>query len=359
MAHDSPRILFRADASAQIGTGHVVRCLTLARVLVSRGWEGSIVGRMSPDLAETIREAGVGAHEVPDGLPLKADAPHLVKTGVLDGVDVVVSDHYDLAADWQRAVRGGARLMAAIDDLAARPQAVDLLLNQNLGATPGRYRGLVPEGAIVLAGPSYALLRPEFAEARAQLRERPGNLRRILVFLSGADEHEVTGRAASAAAAVAGAEVDVVVGSAYPSIARLQSWAAARRNVHVHVNTAQMSALMAGADLAIGAPSSASWERCTLALPSILVILADNQVEVAGLLDRAGAAQVLGWHHDVSTDRMTDAIVGLGADADRLRAMGRAAAAITDGSGAIRVADALEALVADHARTNPATGAAS
>jgi UDP-2,4-diacetamido-2,4,6-trideoxy-beta-L-altropyranose hydrolase len=254
-------------------------------------------------------------------------------------------------------VRGATRLMVVIDDLAARPQVADLLVNQNLGATPDRYRDLVPADAVVLAGATYALLRPAFAEARAALPGRSGSVHRILVFLSGADEHDVTGRAAEAAAA-AGVPVDVVVGSAYPFTDRLQARAGTWPEVRVHVNTSDMPALMASADLAIGAPSSASWERCTLALPSILVILAENQAEVAGLLHRAGAALTLGWHDTVTTEQMTEAVAELVADPPRLRAMGRAAAAITDGQGATRVADAIDALLSERPRSRPPEGAA-
>jgi spore coat polysaccharide biosynthesis predicted glycosyltransferase SpsG len=234
--------------------------------------------------------------------------------------------------------------------MADRPLAVDMVVNHNLGATPDRYRGLVPDRAVILAGSTFALLRPAFADARDALGERAGTVHRIHVFMSGADEHDVTARAAEAAAAT-GVPVDVIVGSAYPSLRRLRAWASTRPTVNVHVNTHDMPALMAAADLAVGAPGSSSWERCTLALPSILVILADNQVEVAALLNEAGAAITLGWHQDVATEQMRSAISELMADPERLRAMGRAAGAITDGRGTKRVADAIQSLLV--ARSDP------
>lgn len=357
MRADRPHVLLRADASARIGTGHVVRCLTLARALVDRGWTAVIVGRMPAELAGSIRDAGVDVRPLPDDLAADAEPRFLDVSGLLDAADVVIVDHYGLAAEWQRAVAGGVRLMVVIDDLAARPQVADLLVNQNVGATRDRYRDLFPAGAVMLAGPAYAILRPAFAEARTALPERSGSVHRILVFLSGADEDDVTRRAAEAAA-TAGVPVDVVVGSAYPFQTQLLAWARTQPNVRVHVNTSSMPELMAAADLAIGAPGSASWERCTLALPSILVILAENQVEVAGLLHGAGAAVTLGWHDTVTTDQMTEAVAELVADPRRLRAMGRAAAAITDGQGATRVADAVDALLAERSRSRPPEGAA-
>jgi UDP-2,4-diacetamido-2,4,6-trideoxy-beta-L-altropyranose hydrolase len=197
----------------------------------------------------------------------------------------------------------------------------------------------------MLLGPRHALLRPEFADARRTLRERDGTVRRLLVFVSGADEADVTGRAAEAAATT-GLPADVVIGSAYPSADRLRRWAAGHPGIRLHVNTPHMAELMAAADLAVGAPSSASWERCALGLPSILVVLADNQAEIGTLLDAAGAGISLGWHHEVTTDRIANAIRELASDATRVRAMSDAAAGVTDGLGATRVADALERLVA-------------
>jgi UDP-2,4-diacetamido-2,4,6-trideoxy-beta-L-altropyranose hydrolase len=335
------RILLRADASAQIGTGHVMRCATLACAIRARGWAAALVGRMPEDLAAAVRDTGVEVHPLPDGLAFEAEPDLLAARGWLDGVDVVVADHYALGDDWRRSVAGGGRVVMAIDDVAASPLAADVVLNQNLGASPERYRGLVATDTVILAGPRFALLRPEFAELRSTATERSGRAGRILVFMSGADEHDVTSRAARVAAAT-----DIVVGSAYPFLQRLLAWTAGIPTVTVHINTPDMPALMAAADLAIGAPSSASWERCALGLPAILVILAENQVENAARLQEAGAAVSLGWHNEVSDGRLAATLYRLCADQPLLRAMSRAAAEITDGRGAARTCDALEAIVA-------------
>jgi UDP-2,4-diacetamido-2,4,6-trideoxy-beta-L-altropyranose hydrolase len=334
-----------------------MRCLTLALALLERGWRPMLVGHMPADLGETARSAGVSVQSLPGELPLDAEPAYLRGSGLLDDVDVVITDHYGLAGSWQRAMAGDRRVLAAIDDLAASAMAVDLVLNQNLGASRERYRDLVAPDTVILAGPGYALLRPEFLALREGHEARTGHVRRILVFISGADEHDVTRRAAAAAAAM-DAEVDVVVGSAYPFRDGLLAWAATHARVTVHVNTPDMAALMAAADLAIGAPSSASWERCTLALPSVLLILAGNQVEVARLLHEAGAAMVLGWHDQTTDDELAAAVRGLCADPARTRAMSKAAAGIADGRGAERVCDALEALLTLRSHPGPVTGAA-
>jgi UDP-2,4-diacetamido-2,4,6-trideoxy-beta-L-altropyranose hydrolase len=283
------------------------------------------------------------------------EAEHaIIGKHVAHPVTFAVVDHYGIGADWQRAARVWAERTMAIDDLADRFLSVDLVLNQNPGGGPSRYDGLVPPTARILDGPVYALVRPEFAALRMRAerlrhegaRSKRGSVERILVFLSGTDADDMTGRAARAAIAV-GVPVDVVVGAAYPFLASMRAWAADQPLIELHVDTHEMAVLMERADLSIGAAGSATWERCTLGLPTVLVTLADNQVEIARHLADAGAAVDLGWHSVVTTADLEDTVIALAGDPARLNAMSEAAARITDGQGTVRVADELERLSAN------------
>jgi len=344
----SRHVILRADASSAIGTGHVVRCLTLGAELQRRGWDVRLASRALPSgLAASARSAGIEPIALPGDLPLD-DEPAVLATMVTGPSVLVVVDHYGIGAAWQRAARAWADRVMAIDDLADRAQAVDLLLNQNLGAGRARYAAFVPLGTRVLAGPRYALVRPEFAAARARSRQRDGSIRRTLIFMSGTDPDDVTLKAATAAA-VLDVPVDVVVGGGYPHLAALRDRVAGR-SFAIHVDTRDMAELMERADLAIGAPGSASWERCTLGLPTVLVDLADNQVEGGRRLAERGAAIDLGRSETVGIADLEGALMELRDDPARLARMSAAAAAITDGRGTDRVADAIERLVAGSAR---------
>jgi UDP-2,4-diacetamido-2,4,6-trideoxy-beta-L-altropyranose hydrolase len=330
-----------------------MRCATLSAEFRNRGWLASLISRELPSVLErSLVAEGIEVLRLPE-LPVDSEPAHL---GVVleSPVDVVVTDHYGIGAPWQRQAAAWATVVMAIDDLADRALAVDILLNQNLGATQAQYRRLVGPTAIVLAGPRYALLRPEFAATRARRRERSGSVERILVFMSGADQANVTCTATRAIAGV-GTAVDVVVGAAYAYEPELRRLAAQFPNLAIHVNTADMATLMDQADLAIGAPSSASWERCTLGLPTVLVTLADNQVETARLLTEAGAAISLGWHDQVDEAAIASALDALVADPARLRAMASAATQIADGLGTGRVADAIEHRLGAVAKEGPRT----
>ena len=335
------RIVLRADATLEIGSGHVVRSLTLGRELARRGWAVSLACRpLPPGLARSVAASGVDVIDLPGDLAFD-DEPAFLGRRLVGPVDATVVDHYAIGASWQRAAVGWAGVLLAIDDLADRYQAVDLVLNPNLGASDARYAGLVPPGSKVLVGPKFALVDPSFAEARPSSAsvERP---ERILVFLSGTDPHDVTGLAARAASTL-GWPVDVVVGAAYPHLDRLRAWAAEAPRVSIHVDTWEMARLMAGAGIAVGAAGTASWERCAVGLAAVLVNLAENQVENARLLAAAGAAVDLGDWTSVTEDDVAGALTALANDPGRLRAMSNAAAGICDGRGVARVADALEA----------------
>ena len=281
--------VIRADASVSIGTGHLVRSRTLAEGLMARGWRTTIVTRDLIDgLAAGLVGVGIEIVRLPGGSSIESE-PEAIAERIGPGATLIVSDHYGLGGQWFHAMRRrvpGAVLMA-IDDLADRPLPVDLVLNQNLGAGAHSYAALASASTRILAGAAYALLRPEFAELRAHGRERDGRVDRILVFFSGSDDPDVTARAVAGLVGL-GLPIDVVVGATYPHLARLQAAVARDPAVTIFVNTDEMASLMARADLALGAASSASWERCSLGLPALLVTMADNQVDAQRHLVEAG-----------------------------------------------------------------------
>jgi UDP-2,4-diacetamido-2,4,6-trideoxy-beta-L-altropyranose hydrolase len=343
------RAIFRADAAPAIGTGHIVRCLTLARALLREGWTAGLASRELPvGLREMAVDAGVEIIAIPatasvsDEIGLITEDPR--------SLDLVVADHYGIDAAWFDALAGRAALSMAIDDLADRDQPVDIVLNQNLGIPADAYDRLIPSDATLLSGPRYALVGEAFPARREHMRVRSGTVDRILVFLGGADIEDVTSRAWQAIVDM-DVVIDVVVGSAYRHLGALRQQLASRRAAALHVNIDRMDALMDAADLAVGAPGSASWERCTLGLPSVLITLADNQRPIErGLVD-AGAAISVGWHDHVTPDMIRAEVDRLRAQPARVTAMSRAAAAVTDGHGTSRVVREIERRSAERVGT--------
>jgi UDP-2,4-diacetamido-2,4,6-trideoxy-beta-L-altropyranose hydrolase len=334
--------------------GHAVRCLTLARALRERGDSCAFASRPSPgDAFGRIAEAGFDAAAISPAPEDQGDeAAATVEAARQLGMprpDWLIVDHYGLGESFEREMRGHVKRIAVIDDLADRSHDCDLLLDQNLrlgGGDP--YDGLVPAGCARLLGPRFALVRPEFAAAAASRPERDGEIRRILVSFGGGDTTELTATTMRALEPLAhrGLAVDVVTGMDVESPEALTTVAEAIPGVTLYGRVQDMAGLMAGADLMIGAGGSTAWERCVLGLPSLTVVLADNQEAPTRALAETGATRSLGRAERLAEEDLTAEITRLLADPEAVRRMGEAAAAVTaaPGGAAALVAAALHCI---------------
>ena len=318
------QVAFRVDASLRMGTGHVMRCLTLADALKSKGATCQFICRAHEGhLIDLIRGKGHVAHALhvvnksPDHMLSQSildsggaglsHAPWLGSTQIEDAnacapilatqhPDWLVVDHYALDVNWERALSTHYRRLLVIDDLADRKHVCDLLLDQTFGRDPADYASLVPEDCRLLCGSQFALLRPEFAALREHSLKRriQPSLKELLISMGGVDLDNCT----EAVLRILGdpylaihCNVTVVMGSFSPWLKNIQNLAHIMpRRTTVLVGVANMASLMAESDLAIGAAGSTSWERCCLGLPSILVGIAENQRLISAKLNASGAA---------------------------------------------------------------------
>lgn len=361
------QVLFRADASPRIGGGHIVRCLALADDLATRGARVGFACAALPDtLANRIVGAGHRLYRLAQVPGLLADsddwdASVLAPDGQLadaaqaldaaGAVDWVVLDHYRLDAAWLDAFAQSGSRRLVVDDLANRPLSCELLVDQTLGRDPAAYGGLVPPACRLLTGAHFALLRPDFAAARpdALRRRRENRVERLIVSLGTTDIGGVTLAVTEALlAADPGCAIDIVLMPGAASLAGVRSLAASHPGLTVHVDPPDLTALLADADIAVGAPGTSAWERCCVGLPTVILPLAANQRDVAWALAAAEAAIVVDGVSAIvpTVRRLID-------DPDARARMVAAAFAVTDGHGAARVAAAmLDAPVAGAATLN-------
>jgi UDP-2,4-diacetamido-2,4,6-trideoxy-beta-L-altropyranose hydrolase len=355
------RVAFRADASLVIGTGHVMRCLTLADALRERGAECVFLSRDHRANLHQIVEArghsilslgGIDDESIQDssttdyvhwlGVDLQRDIDDTRSKLAGLYVDWLVVDHYALDAQWEESMRPFCSRIMVIDDLADRNHSADLLLDQNLGAVTAHYKSRVPKKCALILGPQYALLRQEFAKLRdhSLFRRSEGNLNRLLITMGGVDREDVTSAVLDALEQCdfsEGFNVTVVMGPGAPwrdkvmaKVQKLPFPAIVIQNAH------NMAKLMCDADLAIGGAGSTAWERCCLGLPSLHVVLAENQRRIANALGEAGAACFLERSNLVV--ELVQMMKSLAQDPMQLVRMSMAAAKVTDGQGAERVA---------------------
>jgi UDP-2,4-diacetamido-2,4,6-trideoxy-beta-L-altropyranose hydrolase len=331
-----PRILFVVDAGLRVGGGHVMRSLTLAGALEA---EGAACVFVSPPEAAAVLD--IFAPRTARLAAASTEPRDLAQAVGGADFEAVVYDHYGLQAADHRAMAHG-RPALVIDDLADRPLGAELVLDSGPGRKAADYDGLIPDEARLLLGPAFAPVRPQFAALREKaLAWRGEPVQRILVSLGLTDLGGVTARVIERLRPRIGdAGLDVVLGTSAPSLPGLSKVARRDPRLSLHVDTPHMARLTAEADIAVGAAGSSTWERCTLGLPSLMLILAENQRAAAGTLAERGAALVVDLAAPDFEARFDRALTRLMIDADLRRSLAAASAELCDGRGAERGAAA-------------------
>lgn len=365
------RVVFRVDASHTIASGHVTRCLALAQSLRNLGAECTFVSReVAGNLFASVVGAGFEQRALTGPLELKPkevsrsgaeltvteDAQRTIDTLAGDRPAWLIIDHYGIDDEWERQLRPHVDRILVIDDLANRSHECDILLDQNFSLTGSmRYSGLVREDAILLCGPKFSLLQPEFREQRLALKRRPSNGLQAFVSFGGSDRENLTGLTLEAFQdpALRGIALQVAIGRQNTNLNSLAEILAKRPNSRAHYAPKSLAPLMASSDFAIGAGGTTTWERFCLDLPSIVIASADNQIAGCESLQDAKRVNYLGFRTDVtvaalqaSIQQVVDALVS----PDRV-----SQEPLVDGLGAERVAEVLMPSPLDALVLRPAT----
>lgn len=354
------KYLFRADASIDIGSGHIMRCITLANELrrlgndiyfICRELSGHLGGvldrnnipysllNMPPVNSEKGVQEPIYTHSA--WLTVSQEMDFSQSKIIIEDYrpDWIVIDHYALSDIWQKQAATYGAKICVIDDLADRPHYTHLLIDQNVGRIANDYRGLVPECCQLLIGPQYALLRPEFIywrEFSLKRRDKINRIKNILVNLGGVDKDNITEDVLSALANIdslnKSVSITVVMGKTAPHLHQvIEKSAQMPYKTQVLHSVENMAELMSNSDLAIGAAGSTSWERCCLGLPTILIVLAENQKDIAESLVGLGAAAAI----EKDGNRISECLITL--NSESLSYMSQKARVLVDGSGVERV----------------------
>ncbi len=343
------RALFRADASVSIGSGHIMRCLTLANALRRQGISCDFASRDGKGaLHQLVTAQGFTLLRLP---PCDADAgteesDDAAQTLALltQNYALLIVDHYALAARYCQQLRQRCRYILQIDDLANRPLDCDLLLDQNLlPDAASRYQQLVPPYCRQLLGPAYALLRDEFYQ-----HSDGHDKQRILIGFGGSDAQNLTALAISALQQLklTSLHADIVIGANNPWRTQLEQLVRRLPNAQLHVQCDYMAKLMHQARLMLGAGGSSHWERCICGLPGLVVTVAENQQATTAYLDQLGACVWLGQAADMTAECFAEQLCYHLSQPDLLARISRQASAVVPAdAGTPRVAAEVIALL--------------
>lgn len=329
-------VFIKADASTSIGSGHVMRCLTLAHrlkkeknakvVFVMRVLPGNLIGVVEKQGFEVLQLPPANQKYSLSGyglwltVPMEVDAQqtiellqHYLQEHGCDVVDRLIVDSYALDEQWELMLRPYCKEIMVIDDLANRRHECDILLDQNFYLNKDvRYAGLVPEHCKMLLGPEHALLREEFHEAKKHLRKRDGNIKNILVFYGGSDLTNETEKAIKALVQLHDEgynfTADVITGVSNSRREKIEKICSKYRFLHYYCQVSNMAEFMNKADLMLGAGGSTTWERLYMELPALVTAVAENQIQGCEDCSQAGIIEYLGINEDVRVDTILEAL---------------------------------------------------
>jgi UDP-2,4-diacetamido-2,4,6-trideoxy-beta-L-altropyranose hydrolase len=335
-------MLIRADASPEIGTGHVMRCLALAQAWQDAGGRAVfLMAEFTPDIRARLAAENCSTAALAATPGSEYDAQHTAFVAHHCSASWIVIDGYRFGASYQTCLRSSGRQLLCIDDDGqCHRYAADIVLNQNLNASARWYERRESTTQLLL-GTHFCLLRREFSRWKPH-RQIPEIGSRILVTLGGSTPAEIGARVIEALAGISNVHSTFVVGGSTADLAPLEACAAKfSGKVTLERRISDMAPLIVESDLAVSAAGSTCWELCFLGLPSILISIAENQVPVARELDRQGCALYAGDAREMDFHKLRATVEQLLASRELRERLSRRSSELVDGLGADRVVAAM------------------
>ncbi|OGT32151.1 MAG: UDP-2,4-diacetamido-2,4,6-trideoxy-beta-L-altropyranose hydrolase [Gammaproteobacteria bacterium RIFCSPHIGHO2_12_FULL_35_23] len=355
----NPIAVFRVDASVLIGTGHLMRCLTLAKALKVEKVESYFICRDLPgNLIPYLEAEGFKVYKLPysvsdQGVQITENpyeqwlgecyqkeieqAAEVLKS--FSRIDILIIDHYAIEKKWELMARVYAKKILVIDDIANRLHDCDFLLDQNLSnPLQDRYRKLAPKNCCLLLGSQYALLRAEFLTTRLKTIKQFGELKHIFLFMGGSDLDNMTSMVLTALLELNfTGEVEVVIGSQNKAKEEIKAVCQKHSNFHFYCQVNNLAELMSQADLAICASGTTTWERCCIGLPGLVITTAENQEHIAEKLQQLGIDFYVGKSKEITINRFIKKLNFAFSNKDEVKRMSKVMMNLVDGNGAKRV----------------------
>lgn len=353
-------IVFRSDASNVIGTGHIMRCLRLAKKLKNLGkkcfficsdHKGNLIEKIQREGFEVriikkrrkIYSKKINTNKLQHfdwlGSSMEDDAKQTIKIFEKRKIELLIIDHYAIDKSWEMKLRPFTKKIMVIDDLADRHHACDLLLDQNLVYNfKKRYKNLLPQKTNLLLGPRFALLDPHYSKLHKKTLIKSGKIKRVIIFFGGADQENLTGLSTHIFTKFNKNEIlfDVIVSKKNIFYSQIMKLSQKNKNITLHNELPSLAPLIYKADLAIGAAGSNTWERCCLGTPSIIIISGTNQKKIAQAMKEAGVAIVLEQNLNLKKE-IEKAFILLSTNKRLYLKMSKKAFSICDGEGINRV----------------------
>ena len=352
-------LFIRVDSSPEIGIGHMMRCLTLAQELKNNFDKVIFLTRKdSDDFTETIMENGFKVVLLPTQIikPPKnihelnnySDIIKNLITTYTRNKNYLLIDHYDIDSAFELSLKNTFEKIFVIDDLANRKHNCDLLIDQNYYRDLNhRYEKLIPNNAITLLGPKYAIIRSEFRSVNKKIIKKNSQVKKILVSFGGSDPTNECKKTLDALCSIENSQFEIIVvaGIYNHKFEQLQKLYEKYSSIKIYRHVNDLSRLMLDSDLFIGAGGTTTWERLYMGLPSIVTIISNDQKESIEFLSDMGHVINLGLAKNVTTETHVQAFQKL--NPDLIYSMSLNNQKLVDGNGCSRIKKQIIELIND------------
>ncbi|MET3292093.1 UNVERIFIED_CONTAM: UDP-2,4-diacetamido-2,4,6-trideoxy-beta-L-altropyranose hydrolase [Brevibacillus sp. OAP136] len=337
-------VYFRCDADRFTGSGHVQRCLALAKALGTMGIRSHFIMRQTAEpWVRQLIPVDFTLHVLPEAAPFAQEAEGVIRLLPVGTPFLLVIDSYRIDQGYVQTIRQRGVKLMLIDDLGKLGvYDCDLLLNQNVYAAKLHYR--TNPAAVRLFGPRFALLRDEFlCQRKAARRSYPEQAQSLLLTMGGSDPVNATGKLLGAieqldTSVKSKLEITVLLGAGHPNPHAIEKQLRRFPSATCVYQVKRVSAFMAKADVAITAGGTTVYELASLGCPSLILSVADNQKQVGSTMQEQQAGCYLGSNADLDLSTFTTVLNRLLASKEERRCLGVRAARLVDAKGALRVA---------------------
>ena len=334
-------VVFRVDASAKIGIGHLIRCLALSEELSSRGKKCYLLSKIEDSrLIEEVNKYNIKNYNISRKLTLMEDLEQLIAFSTKNNIEWIITDHYDIDADYLRVIKEKGFKLLSIDDTAQIHYYSDIVLNQNIGAKKLAFSA--EKYTRFLLGPKYIMIRNYLLGKN--LKRKNNETQTILIVFGGSDYWNLTLKAVKSLETIGGNVKLLVISGPinrhydgikryiYNSKCEIDLISSPRDIANVYQKT----------DLALTAGGSTCYELAYYGIPNLIITVADNQVNIARELDRQQVSIYLGKQNEVSGKQIKETVEKVLISESLRKKMSIKGKKLVDGQGKVRIVDFME-----------------
>lgn len=340
-------IYFHCDASHDIGSGHLVRCLSLASAFRRFGSMDPtfITGNMLNNFSRPIKQNGFKHFILDDSIGVKDKASEeisIINKNQHVTTPICIVDSYSITEDYEEKLKSEGIIVIAIDDMADRNFCSDMIINYHLGARIALYKHAT--NTRFLLGVSYTPLRNDFVDVSSSPRSFDATNQILVTLGSGSLANQIISNIIIKSLCILKNRMDlsatIIASLTKKDEEAVMKYArASGLKLEILSNVTNMAKIMLKSHFAIAAGGITAYELAACGLPSLLFILGENQKNVVESFEREGICVNLGWHENVSSEMLADAICNLTNDSIKYRKMSHLGQKMVDGKGCMRIVE--------------------